>query len=120
MACNRNQTCLSLANKYPPLQGEIASAISSIQSKVEEIIGALDGVSIPNDYLGAKVKSSINSISSSLNSDISKLATAGKQINSFAESKMKEHKKHYEAWKFEQQWRMQKKREAEAEKRQVE
>ena len=117
MACGKNAGCLRIATSvYPGLQGEINSSISKISSSINEIISGLNGLSIPDDYLGAKVKSRVSAICSSLGSDASEVSALGGKINGFVGNKIQEHNEHYRTWKIEQQRRLQAQRKKEIEK----
>lgn len=116
MACGKNEECLNIANNiYPNLQSEINSSINTITSSVNEIISGLSSLTIPDDYLGTKVKSRIITICSNLSSDIGEISSINGSINSFVSEKIKEHQKHYEEWKKEQERILEKKRRAKLE-----
>ena len=118
MACGKNAGCLRIATSvYPGLQGEINSSISKISSSINEIISGLNGLSIPDDYLGTKVKSRVSAICSGLGSDASEVGALGGKINGFVGNKIQEHNEHYRTWKAEQQLRIQRAKEREREKK---
>ena len=105
MGCNKDEGCLNIANNvYPGLQGEINGSISSITNNVNEIISGLSGLSIPDDYLGEKVKSQVDSICGSLTSDVGEISSLSGSINNFVGSKIEEHQEHYRNWLAQQEW----------------
>ena len=117
MACSKDAGCLRIATSiYPGLQGEINASISKISSSISEIISGLNGLSIPDDYLGAKVKSRVSAICSSLGSDASEVGAIGGKINGFVGNKIQEHNEHYREWKIAQQRKLQAQRQKEREK----
>ena len=116
MACGKDQGCLRIANStYPGLQAEINGSINTITNNINEIMSVLNSLSIPDDYLGSKVKTRVNSICSSLSSDEGEVSSISGNINSFVSSKIKEHQEHYNMWKTEQQRKLQAKKEKEKE-----
>ena len=100
MACNKDSGCLTIADStYPGLRGDINSSISGINSELSGIIDGLSGMTIPDDYLGSKVKAQLQSISSSLTADMGNVKAEGASINGFITGKIAEHRKHYDDWK---------------------
>ena len=112
MSCNRDSGCLNIARSiYPGLKGEIDSSISNVNNQVEEILGELSSLTIPEDYLGNKVKMKLDEICSGFETDKSELSAAKANINAFIDGKIQEHYSHYNEWQ-----RLQKKMEEEKHK----
>ena len=100
MGCNRDSRCINIANvTYPKLQGEINSSIKTITSSLNEITSELSALTIPEDYLGQKVKKQLESIVSNLDSDQGNIVDAGGTVGMFIGKRVEEHRNHYNAWK---------------------
>ena len=100
MGCNKNEDCLRLANSvYPGYQGEINNEVSKITSELDNVISELNSLSVPDDYLGVKVKNSLTSIITDFNSDKQNVIGVSGNINTFIGRKKEEHQKHYNDWK---------------------
>lgn len=106
MRCNRDSGCYTIAKStYPKLQGEANGAISSAQSDINSIIDSLGGLTIPNDYLGNKVKKKIDEIDKAFSSNVNELSTIKGKLDTFVTAKIKEHENHYNAWKKQEEER---------------
>lgn len=100
MACSKDQGCLTIANSiYPGLQSEINSSVKTITTGLNEITTELNTLTIPDDYLGEKVKKELESITSNLNNDQSNIVATSGNIGMFIGRKVEEHRNHYNAWK---------------------
>ena len=100
MACSKDQGCLTIANSiYPGLQSEINSSIKTITTALSDITSELSTLTIPEDYLGKKVKEELESITNNLNSDQSNVVATSGNIGMFIGKKVEEHRNHYNAWK---------------------
>ena len=104
MGCNKDSGCLKIANNtYPGLKSEIDGSMTSIKGQLESIVDELNGLTIPDDYLGSKVKAQISSICGNFSSDMDSITAEKNSIDIFIGKKIIEHQKHYNAWKFQQQ-----------------
>ena len=94
MACdNGKEGCKNIVNNiYPRLSSEVNSAISAINSGLSEIGSSLGGLSIPDDYLGSKVKDRIQKINNLINEDMSDVKMESSNIRTFISEKTEEHK----------------------------
>ena len=100
MGCNKDSGCLTIANStYPGLQSTINSSIKTITTGLTEITSELNTLTIPEDYLGKKVKRELESICSSLSSDQSNIVATSGNIGRFIGTKVEEHRNHYNSWK---------------------
>ena len=74
---------------YPELQSTINSSIKTITTGLTEITNELNALTIPEDYLGQKVKRELKSICSNLSSDQSNIVAASGNIEDLLEKKLK-------------------------------
>ena len=99
MGCNRDSGCLKLYSvTYPNLESEINTSISSADGEINEIISELSNLYVPDDYLGNKVQNRLQEICNSFSEDSDKLKTEKNKINSFINTKIEEHRQHYNSW----------------------
>lgn len=124
MACNKDSHCKTIADNYPSLLAPVEDSISKITGSISEISGGLGGLSIPDDYLGTKVKSRVQRICAYFEANSRQVSMLGSKISNFVSEKITEHNKHYNDWveqerlaRLEQQRRAQAKRKAEREQR---
>ena len=104
MSCNRDSGCLNIARGiYPGLKGEINSSIGNVCNQVDEIVGELNSLAIPEDYLGSKIKTKLSEICSGFESDKAELNSAKANVNAFIDNKIKEHYGHYYEWQRNQE-----------------
>ena len=104
MGCNKDSGCLNIAESvYPGLKSEIDGSMTSINGQLESIVDELNGLSVPDDYLGSKVKAQLGTICGNFSSDMESITAEKNSIDTFIGQKIIEHKKHYNAWKLEQQ-----------------
>ena len=96
MACNmgKGPGCKDIANKYTIYVEDISQSVSSIKINLSKIKSELESLSVPNDYLGEKVKSRLESICSNFSSDESSIDGAFSSIESFANEKKNDHMQH--------------------------
>ena len=100
MGCNKDSGCLTIANStYPGLQEEINGGVNTITSSIDEITSELNALTIPEDYLGKKVKRELESICSNLSNDQSNIVATSGNIGRFIGTKVEEHRNHYNSWK---------------------
>lgn len=100
MGCNRDSGCYRIANEtYPRLKENIDASIQTINNRLTDDITTLDGLVIPEDYLGVKVKEKLEEITSLFASDIDDLTKTKTNLDTFISEKIKEHKNHYDSWK---------------------
>lgn len=104
MSCNRDRGCLNIAKSiYPGLREEINSSISNVYNQVDDIIGELSSLVIPEDYLGSKVQTKLDEIYSEFESDKTELDSAKADVNEFIDNKIQEHYSHYYEWQRNQE-----------------
>ena len=104
MSCNRDDGCLKIAEStYPSLQSEINTSVNSINTELSDVVSSLQSLTIPDDYLGEKVKDRITSITASLGDDQSSVDAINSELDSFISEKITEHTEHYNEWLQEQE-----------------
>ena len=99
MSCNKDGNCKNIANDYVSKKGSINGSLSSMKSHISSISSALNGLNVPNDYIGSKVVVKITSISSSLSSAEGSVDSVKAGVNGFIDQKKAEHEQHYSDWK---------------------
>ena len=100
MGCNRDSGCYTLAKStYPKLQSDANGAITAAKNDINSVIQNLQGVYVPGDYLGNKVKVKIDELCKGFDGNISELSTISGGINTFVSGKITEHENHYNDWK---------------------
>lgn len=101
MSCNKDEDCYRIYIKeYPSYLGTIDPAIRSIKTQIEEVETSLTGLSLPDDYLGNKIKDKLDILISDIDSDKSSISAETTAIRSHIITKRAEHKEHYEEWKI--------------------
>ncbi|MBQ9853876.1 MAG: hypothetical protein IJO57_02455 [Bacilli bacterium] len=104
MACLKNRDCLDLANNvYPQHKISINNNLDGVISKLEEVKNQFSDFDIPSDYLGSKVLEELNEISDIITGKIGEISIAKQSVDSFIDSKIYEHKMHYNDWYHKQQ-----------------
>ena len=103
MACNRDEHCKEIASDYETKIGEVNSAFEDLKSDIDGIKGNLQGLIVPNDYLGSKVKDKISSLEDVFGTTSENITGIKGAVIQFAELKRDMHQKHYEDWLKEQE-----------------
>ena len=104
MSCNRDSSCLSIANtKYPSEKEEINIEFNNIKKDLIELKNALKDLNIPDDHIGEKIIEKLDKIYQSLEEDTNEVEKANSDLNQFINVKIKEHKNHYYTWKQSQE-----------------
>ena len=110
MPCNRNSECLNIANTiYPNLNLEVSTSLKQAVHYISSAMTKLNGMNIPDDSLGVKIKQIISSNNTKLEQDCNNIEKVISNVDGFVKSKVEEHKEHYRAWE-EQQAAMRRKR----------
>ncbi len=99
MGCNRNRDCKEIyETTYPTLRGYVNSGIDSINKYASETVTRLQGLYIPDDYLGNKLKDKIEELNTKLNTDLDSLSSGKDSVDSFVDRMIEEHRQHYKDW----------------------
>ena len=101
-ACGQNEACKGYAEGYASAKGSLEGAFGGLVSAVSNIESGMGSISIPNDYLGDKVASALDSITGGITEIQSLVDTLREQAINFADRKEKEHMEHYLKWEAEQ------------------
>jgi hypothetical protein len=99
MSCNRDSNCNSIANNYVSRKDSINSDLNSLSENINTIGESINNFEIPNDYIGNKVQEKLKNISLDLESNSNNITSFKSEVNSFVDSKVLEHRNHYQAWK---------------------
>ncbi len=99
MSCNRDSNCNSIANNYVSRKDSINSDLSSIKENINSIGESINHFTIPDDYIGNKVQEKLKTIFFELESNRDNLISFNGEVNSFIDSKVVEHRNHYQSWK---------------------
>lgn len=104
MGCNRDYNCYSIAKDvYPNLKKDIDESIKKTSTGINDIVDELSILTIPEDYLGTKVKEKVDEMKEFYSEDISELGSFNKAIDNFINEKIREHQGHYQEWKRQQE-----------------
>lgn len=107
MGCNRDSGCLKLAKSvYPSLQESVSSSVNNINNQIEELLGTLSNLYIPEDYLGNKVKEELTEICEGLEGVKGNVDSFSGSIDTFISQRINEHQIHYNNWRQSQQKRL--------------
>lgn len=122
MSCNKDSSCLNLSRTtYPSLKDDIVTSFQSANKEVNKLIDTIQCVHVPDDYLGDKVKSKIDTLLDGFYNDIDSLNTEQTNVKTFILAKIDEHEQHYQDWKKQQEvWAKKKKEKEENEKQERE
>ena len=95
MACGGERCREIYQNIYPKLQEEITSSVNNVNNGIDSIIDELSALVIPDDYLGGKVRTNVESIVNSFSSDKAAIASEQGNINQHIANNIAKHKQHY-------------------------
>lgn len=99
MSCNRDSNCNVIANNYVSRKDSINSDLSSIKENINSISDTINHFTIPSDYIGNKVQEKLKTIFLELESNSNNITSFKSDVNSFIDSKVTEHRNHYQTWK---------------------
>lgn len=104
MACDgSSSTCETIANEtYPKLIGEIDTSLTKISSDIKAISSDLSSLSVPDDYLGKKVKRELDKLIKNFDEDLALSTKEKGSVDSYVSKRIAEHKKHRAAYLEEQ------------------
>ena len=102
MSCGRNKSCGEIANNYANSINELNSCEDSLIQAVDNVVGSLSSINIPNDYLGKKVLNSVQSLKTTFNTDKNNISSCIQNGINFASKRESEHSNHYINWKLSQ------------------
>ena len=98
MSCNKDEYCKTIVDNYKEQIGELNSGFSSIENSLNNMNSSFNSLSIPDDYLGSKVKDAISNMSKGFGELNMTISNCKKDAISFAEEKKSEHQLHYDEW----------------------
>ncbi len=98
MSCNKDEFCKNIVNEYATATGKLNSSFAKLKSEMNDIGNEINGVTVPNDYLGGKVSEKLAQIKCNFDSDKANVESAESSIISFVNDKKNEHQQHYDDW----------------------
>ena len=108
--CN-GENCLSIANDYINKKSSLNSSLNSMKENITNASDTLNSLSVPEDYIGNKVKQKLESIHNELVADAEIVGNFNKEISGFVDQKVTEHRNHYHNWRMAQEELFKKKNE---------
>ena len=98
--CNgSSETCETIANvTYPKLIEKIDESLDSISGDIKKISGDLSDLSVPDDYLGAKVRRELDKLIKNFDEDLALSTKEKGSVDSYVSKRIAEHKKHRADW----------------------
>ena len=104
MACDgSSKDCETIYNKtYPKLIKAVDTSLNGVSSGISDIASSLSSLSVPDDYLGRKVKRELDNLTKDFANDEELVKAEKTSVDGFVDGKIKEHKAHRKAYLEEQ------------------
>ena len=103
MSCNHDANCKNIANSYREVRGELETNFSSLSQSVSEIDAILNGLEIPDDYLGGKIRQKLSGIKTDFAEDSASIEAEKSNVVRFTQTMEEDHNNHYQQWIREQE-----------------